>query len=75
MRHLIVHIPEFQWAAGVHFGTIESYTVVDAGMGYNFNSIYSLLLNTTNLTNNLHNEIIGGPMLGRHFTLKLTARF
>ena len=24
---------------------------------------------------NLHNEIIGGPDLGRHLTLKLTARF
>ncbi|MBC8310943.1 MAG: TonB-dependent receptor, partial [Candidatus Marinimicrobia bacterium] len=76
------HIPTFKWAAGVHFGTIESYTVLDGGIGYNFqykwkdSSIrtYSLLFNTSNINNDFHNEIIGGPELGRHFTLKLTAR-
>ena len=77
------HIPTFKWAAGVHFGTIESYTVLDGGIGYNFqhkwrdNNIrtYSLLFNTSNINNHFHNEIIGGPKLGRHVTLKLTARF
>jgi outer membrane receptor protein involved in Fe transport len=76
------HIPTFKWAAGVHFGTIESYTVLDGGIGYNFqhewrdSSIrtYSLLFNVSNINNHFHNEIIGGPELGRHFTLKLTAR-
>ena len=76
------HIPTFKWAAGVHFGTIESYTVLDGGIGYNFqhkwkdSSIrtYSLLFNISNINNHFHNEIIGGPELGRHFTLKLTAR-
>ena len=76
------HIPTFKWAAGVHFGTIESYTVLDGGIGYNFqhkwrdSSIrtYSVLFNISNINNHFHNEIIGGPELGRHFTLKLTAR-
>jgi len=76
------HIPTFKWAAGVHFGNIKSYTVLDGGIGYNFqhkwrdSSIrtYSLLFNISNINNHFHNEIIGGPELGRHFTLKLTAR-
>ena len=68
-------IPEFEWASGVHYGKINAYNVFDAALGYNFNKSYGLLLNVNNLTNNLHNEIIGGPDLGRHLTLKLTARF
>ena len=69
------YIPEFDWAAGVHYGTIQSYTVFDAALGYNFNPTYGILLNIKNLNNDVHNEIIGGPKLGRHYTLKLTARF
>jgi outer membrane receptor protein involved in Fe transport len=69
------HIPEFNWAAGVHYGTIKSYTVFDGAIGYNFNPTYGVLLNVNNLNNDVHNEIIGGPELGRHVTLKLTARF
>jgi len=34
-----------------------------------------VLLNINNMNNDVHNEIIGGPKLGRHVTLKLTARF
>ena len=68
-------IPEFEWASGVHYGKINAYNVFDVALGYNFNKSYGLLLNVNNLTNNLHNEIIGGPDLGRHLTLKLTARF
>ena len=68
-------IPEFDWAAGVHYGTIKSYTVFDAALGYNFNPTYGILLNINNLNSDVHNEIIGGPELARHYTLKLTARF
>jgi outer membrane receptor protein involved in Fe transport len=69
------YIPEFDWAAGVHYGTIKSYTVFDAALGYNFNTTYGVLLNVNNFNNDVHNEIIGGPKLARHYTLKLTARF
>ena len=34
-----------------------------------------ILFNVNNVADNFHNEIIGGPKLGRHITLKLTARF
>jgi outer membrane receptor protein involved in Fe transport len=69
------YIPDFDWSAGVHYGTIQSYTVFDGALGYNFNPTYGVLLNINNLNNDVHNEIIGGPKLGRHVTLKLTARF
>ena len=42
------YIPEFDWAAGVHYGTIQSYTVFDAALGYNFNENYGVLFNHFN---------------------------
>ena len=47
----IRHIPEFDWAAGVHYGTIQSYAVIDGALGYNFNSNYGVLFNINNLNN------------------------
>ena len=69
------YIPEFDWSAGVHYGTIESYFVIDGMLGYRFNEQYDLLLNLNNINNDLHREIIGGPKLGTQFTLKLNAKF
>ena len=72
------YIPEFEWSAGVHYGTIDSYMIIDTMVGYQFKgnlSPYSLLLNINNLNNDEHREIIGGPKLGRNVTLKLNARF
>ena len=69
------YIPEFEWAAGVHFGIIEEYLVFDTMVGYRFAEKYDLLLNINNVNNDVHREIIGGPKLGRHITLKLNARF
>ena len=69
------YIPEFEWSAGVHFGTIESYLVIDGMLGYKFNERYDLLLNINNINDDVHREIIGGPKLGRHITLKLNAHF
>ena len=69
------YIPEFDWAAGVHFGKIESYFVLDGMLGYRFNDRYDLLFNVNNMNNDVHREIIGGPKLGRQFTLKFNAKF
>ncbi|GIR23271.1 hypothetical protein CM15mP37_07760 [bacterium] len=44
-------------------------------IGYRFNETYDLLFNVNNLNNDVHREIIGGPKLGRQWTLKLTGRF
>ena len=69
------YIPEFEWAAGVHYGIIDEYLVFDTMLGYRFAEKYDLLLNINNINGNVHREIIGGPKLGRHITLKLNARF
>ena len=69
------YIPEFEWAAGVHYGIIDEYLVFDTMLGYRFAERYDLLLNINNINGNVHREIIGGPKLGRHITLKLNARF
>jgi outer membrane receptor protein involved in Fe transport len=68
-------IPEFEWASGVHYGIIEKYLVLDTMVGYRFGKRYDLLLNINNLNGDIHREIVGGPKLGRHVTLKLNARF
>lgn len=67
------YIPTFDWSAGVYFGTIEEYVVVDANLGYRFNNMFTLQLNGSNVLNDRHREIIGGPRLGRHLTAKLSA--
>ena len=69
------YIPEFEWAAGVHYGIIDEYLVFDTMLGYRFAEKYDLLLNINNINGDVHREIIGGPKLGRHITLKLNARF
>ena len=54
------YIPEFEWSAGVHYGTIDSYMIIDTMVGYQFKgnlSPYSLLLNINNLNNDEHREI------------------
>lgn len=67
------YIPTFDWSAGVYFGTIEEYVVVDLNLGYRFNDMFTLQLNGANIFNDSHREIIGGPFLGRHLTTKLSA--
>ncbi|MFQ6616517.1 MAG: TonB-dependent receptor [Fidelibacterota bacterium] len=66
------YIPTFDWSAGVYFGTIEEYFVVDAYLGYRFNNMFTLQLNGSNIFNDRHREIIGGPRLGRHLTARLS---
>ena len=69
------YIPEFEWAAGVHYGIIDEYLVFDTMLGYRFAEKYDLILNINNINGDVHREIIGGPKLGRHITLKLNAKF
>ncbi|SVC49197.1 uncharacterized protein METZ01_LOCUS302051, partial [marine metagenome] len=69
----IRYIPRFKWSAGVFYGTIDQYFIADANLGYKINNTYSILANITNLFNDVHREIVGGPELGRHFTFKVSA--
>ncbi|MFQ6611887.1 MAG: TonB-dependent receptor [Fidelibacterota bacterium] len=69
------YIPQFDWSAGVHFGTIPTYFIIDTMIGYKISQRYSLLLNIKNLNGDNHREIVGGPKLGRHITIKFTTNF
>ena len=67
------YIPEFDWSAGVFFGTIPSYLITDVSMSYKVNEAWSFMLNASNVFNDVHREIIGGPELGRHFKFQIAA--
>ncbi|MEE9465355.1 MAG: TonB-dependent receptor, partial [Candidatus Neomarinimicrobiota bacterium] len=65
-------IPTFDWSAGVFYGTIESYLVVDLNAGYRINDMFTLKANINNLNGQVHREIIGGAFLGRQIVVNLT---
>jgi len=67
------YIPEFDWSAGVFYGTIPSYFVTDISMTYKINNIWSAMFNGSNIFDDYHREIIGGPKLGRHLKLQIAA--
>ncbi|SVB03450.1 uncharacterized protein METZ01_LOCUS156304, partial [marine metagenome] len=67
------YIPEFDWSAGVFYGTIPSYFVTDISMTYKINDIWSAMFNGSNIFDDYHREIIGGPKLGRHLKLQIAA--
>ena len=67
------YIPEFDWSSGVFYGTIPSYFVTDISMTYKINDIWSAMFNGSNIFDDYHREIIGGPKLGRHLKLQIAA--
>ena len=68
------HIPTFDWSAGVFFGTIKTYTVIDLNMGYRLTDLFTLKANLNNLTNDVHREIVGGAELGRQIIVNLSVK-
>ena len=67
------YIPEFDWSAGVFYGTIPSYFVTDISLTYKINETWAAMFNGSNILNDYHREIIGGPKLGRHFKFQISA--
>ena len=57
----------FPMNSGVYVGDVDGYTVVDAGLSYRlpFQPNASVSVSASNLLNNLHQEFIGAPELGR----------
>ena len=63
----------FKWVSGFRFegspqftGDIESYNVVDAQVNRYFKNLHTTLkLGASNLLNNEHYEVYGGPLVGR----------
>ena len=68
----------FPVLSGPYVGDVESYFLVDLGVGYNFEqSVPGLRVDFSiqNLLNNEHNQFVGAPQLGRMGIARLTYSF
>ena len=67
----------FAMNSGVYIGTVDSYTAVDVNLGYRLPMARSatITFTATNLFNNVHQEFIGAPAIGRLFLTRLSYAF
>ena len=65
------HVNSFPWQSGIFYGTIKKYDILDLHLGYSVNDHLRLFASISNLFNNRHIEIMGGPKLGRMVVLRL----
>lgn len=66
---------EFPILSGPYVGTLESYFLVDVGVGYDLNQYAPGLridIGVSNVTDDLHREFIGAPQLGRMAIARVT---
>lgn len=68
------HVDRFEWQAGVYFGTIREYNILDLHIGYPINDHLKLFATINNALDDRHTEIVGGPKLGRMVVLRLQGR-
>jgi len=71
------YVDEFVMNSGVYIGTVESYAVFDANLGYQlpFAPAATVTLTATNLFDNMHQEFVGSPEIGRLLLARLTYEF
>jgi len=69
------YVDGFKWSSGIYFGDIKPYTIFDLHIGYKINNYATANLSISNLLDNKHTEIIGGPSLGRVIVLRLQNSF
>ncbi len=67
----------FAMNSGVYIGNVDSYTSVDLNLGYRLPMARSgtITFTATNLFNNVHQEFIGAPAIGRLFLARLSYVF
>jgi outer membrane receptor for ferrienterochelin and colicins len=67
----------FVMNSGVYIGPVPTYNVVDANVAYELPWApgATLSLTVTNLFNDMHNEFVGAPMIGRLALVKLQYDF
>jgi outer membrane receptor for ferrienterochelin and colicin len=73
----------YKWIDGFYYegspqftGPIKTYALMDAQVNYKFGGNHvTLKFGSSNLLNNLHYEIYGGPLVGRMFYLSLLFEF
>ena len=69
------YVDGFKWSSGIYFGDIKPYTIFDTHLGYEINNFTKINFTISNLLNNKHTEIVGGPSLGRVFLVRLNTKF
>jgi outer membrane receptor for ferrienterochelin and colicins len=67
----------FVMNSGVYIGPVDSYTVFDANVSYQLRWVSgaSVSLTVTNLFNDMHNEFVGAPKIGRLALVKVRYDF
>jgi len=67
----------FPMNSGVYIGVVDNYTVFDANVGYRLPMApqATVTLTVTNIFDNLHQEFIGAPELGRLLMLRMQYAF
>jgi len=57
----------FEMSSGIYMGYVNSYSLLDANASYYFQNIWGLrvLASASNVLNNLHQEFLGAPQIGR----------
>ena len=67
------YVEKFPWQSGVYFGTIGPYTIFDLHARYQIVDKVAGLLTVSNIFNDSHIEIQGGPAIGRVLMFRLQA--
>ena len=67
----------FPMNSGVYLGEVEGYEVIDASLGYRlpFQTGAHVSLTANNILNNMHNEFVGAPKIGRMLLLRVRYDF
>ena len=67
----------FPMNSGVYLGEVEGYQVIDASLGYRlpFQPGAHVSLTANNILNNMHNEFVGAPEIGRMLLLRVRYDF
>ena len=61
--------------SGVYVGEVSDFAVADLSLGYNIFNNSRIDLNIQNITDNVHNEFIGAPQMGRLTMLRFSHAF
>ena len=65
------YVDSYDMISGQYIGVVDSYFLLDLGVGYDFGTGLRADVNVSNLLNNVHREFIGAPKLGRIGTARM----
>ena len=65
------YVDSFEMESGRYVGTVDSYFLLDLGLGYDFGGGFRADLNVSNLLNNEHRQFLGSPKIGRIGTVRM----